>query len=130
MQIEDILSSIDTTLEKNVPSYKNSIADTVMEELKNHVHTATSNSIEEVTPREKYFTLDRYEGDYAICEERATGKMYSIPKSQIDKEAKEGDTLQKEGDSYHINVEETQKQKETIQELLRQNQRRKHNEEN
>lgn len=60
---------------------------------------------------DKYFnplyTLDRFEGNFAILENRNTQKMIDIPISNIPSNAKEGDILKLSDGSYIINQEET-----------------------
>ena len=78
-------------------------------ELQNHL----SNSIKNLP-----LVLDRYEGNYAICENRNTGKILEIPKSYISKQAKDGDILKFRHGIYQINFKETRKQKEDMKKLL------------
>lgn len=78
-------------------------------ELQNHL----SNSI-----KNPPLVLDRYEGNYAICENRNTGKILEIPKSYISKQAKDGDILKFRHGIYQINFKETRKQKEDMKKLL------------
>lgn len=78
-------------------------------ELQNHL----SNSI-----KNPPLVLDRYEGNYAICENRNTGKIIEIPKSYISKQAKDGDILKFRHGIYQINFKETRKQKEKMKRLL------------
>lgn len=78
-------------------------------ELQNHL----SNSI-----KNPPLVLDRYEGNYAICENRNTGKILEIPKSYISKRAKDGDILKFRHGIYQINFKETRKQKEIMKKLI------------
>ena len=64
----DIVNSIDLGLERNIKSYNNSFVDKFIDELKKHL--AVSDSMEKLSklPEDTLFTLDRYEGNYAVCE--------------------------------------------------------------
>ena len=53
------------------------------------------------------YTLDRFEGDFAILENRNTKKMTDIPISNIPSNAKEGDILKLSSGSYVIDYKET-----------------------
>lgn len=57
--------------------------------------------------------LDRFEGDYAICELNANTFM-QIKKQCIAENAKEGDVLVKQGAMYIVNMEETMKRRARI----------------
>jgi len=62
-------------------------------------------------------TIDRFEGDYAVCE-KENKKMIHIQKSKIPIEAKEGDVLLINGEDIIIDQEETMKRKKEIEELV------------
>jgi hypothetical protein len=64
------------------------------------------------------YVLDRFEGAFAICEDMETRITVPVNKSDLPKEAKPGDVLDKDGDSYTINLEETLTRKERIQKLF------------
>lgn len=93
MNLNNIINSIDNTLEKNIKSYNNSFIDNFIDKLKEHL---SKNS---ATP---LLILDRYEGDYAVCENKLTGKMLNIPRLKVSPYAKDGDTLKFENGKYQI----------------------------
>lgn len=119
MSLYDILNSIDLTLEKSVNSYSNSIIDNFIDELKKYL--AVSDSTEKLSkvPENTLFTLDRYESDYAVCENRSTGEMFDIPRLMVDPYARDGDILKLENGKYRIDYNENEKQREISQELTR-----------
>ena len=85
-------------LGKNISSNSsNNFIDNFINELKNFLDK-NSNSM---------YTLDRFEGDFAILENRSTKKMTDIPISNIPSNAKEGDILKLSNGSYVIDYEET-----------------------
>ena len=53
------------------------------------------------------YTLDRFEGTFAVLENRNTKEMTDIPISNIPSNAKEGDILKLSNGSYVIDYEET-----------------------
>lgn len=119
MSLYDILNSIDLTLEKSVNSYNNSIIDNFIDELKKYL--AVSDSMEKLSkvPENTLFTLDRYESDYTVCENRSTGEMFDIPRLMVDPYARDGDILKLENGKYRIDYNENEKQREISQELTR-----------
>lgn len=75
----------------------NNFIDNFINELKNFLDKNSSS----------LYTLDRFEGDFAILENRSTKKMTDIPISNIPSNAKEGDILKLSNGSYIIDYEET-----------------------
>lgn len=66
------------------------------------------------------FTLDRYEGNYAVCENRKNGEMFDIPISKIDPTVNEGEIIRLENGIYKLDYEENKKQTEISRELTKQ----------
>ena len=85
-------------LGKNMSSNSsNNFIDNFINELKNFLDK-NSNSL---------YTLDRFEGNFAILKNRTTKKMTDIPISNIPSNAKEGDILKLSNGSYVIDYKET-----------------------
>lgn len=85
-------------LGKNISSNSsNNFINNFINELKNFLDK-NSNSL---------YTLDRFEGNFAILENRTTKKMTDIPISNIPSNAKEGDILKLSNGSYVIDYKET-----------------------
>lgn len=63
-------------------------------------------------------TIDRFEGDYAICE-KDDRSMLDIAKTKIPAAAKEGDVLEVSGNLITIDEKETAKRKEKIEDLTK-----------
>lgn len=85
-------------LGKNISSNSsNNFIDNFINELKNFLDK-NSNSM---------YTLDRFEGNFAVLENRSTKEMTDIPISNIPFNAKEGDILKLSNGSYVIDYEET-----------------------
>lgn len=85
-------------LGKNISSNSsNNFIDNFINELKNFLDKNSSS----------LYTLDRFEDDFAILENRNTKKMTDIPISNIPSNAKEGDILKLSNGSYVIDYKET-----------------------
>ena len=119
MSLYEILNSIDLSLEKNINSYDNSIIDNFVDELKKHLAVADSMEKLSKVPEDTLFTLDRYESDYAVCENRTTGEMFDIPRLMVDPYARDGDILKLENGKYRIDYNENEKQREISRELTK-----------
>ena len=63
---------------------------------------------------ETKFTVDRFEGNLAILENRETGEMVSINKEELPSNAKEGTILKLENNKYELDLEEQNKVEERI----------------
>ena len=62
-----------------------------------------TNKLEEMESR---FTIDRFEGDVVVLENRDTGEMLNVNKKDIPQDAKEGTILKLNKDKYEIDIEE------------------------
>lgn len=62
-----------------------------------------TNKLEEMESR---FTIDRFEGDVVVLENRDTGEMLNVNKKDIPQDAKEGTILKLNEDKYEIDIEE------------------------
>ena len=119
MSFYELLNSIDISLEKNINSYDNSIIDNFVGKLKKHLAVADSMEKLSKAPEDTLFTLDRYESEYAVCENRTTGEMFDIPRLMVDPYARDGDILKLENGKYRIDYNENEKQREISRELTK-----------
>lgn len=62
------------------------------------------------------YTIDRFEEDMVVIENRKTGKMKNIKKEKISPECKEGDIIKCINGKYFLDVDETEKIEKDIQE--------------
>ena len=60
------------------------------------------------------FTIDRFEGDFVVLEDRNTGKMIDVRKEDLPNEIKEGDILDKINGKYVVNEKKTIEAREQI----------------
>ena len=121
INLHEIINSIDSTLEKTVKSYNNSFADNFIDILKNHLTTGELTETFKNLPKDTLFALDRYEGDFAVCENKKTGEFVNIPKSMIPTSAKESNILKFENGTFQIDIAETKKHNNHIQNLFNKN---------
>lgn len=63
------------------------------------------------------YIIDRFEGDYAVVEDE-NKLMMDVHLKDLPKEVKEGDVLVKIGESYSVDLGETERRKKTIEELV------------
>ncbi|HHW30346.1 MAG TPA: DUF3006 domain-containing protein [Clostridiaceae bacterium] len=71
-----------------------------------------------IDEEKEYLILDRFEGDYAVCEDK-NGEMVNIERSKIPKEAKEGSMLTIEDNRIQINQRETEKRRNRIIDMIK-----------
>jgi hypothetical protein len=62
--------------------------------------------------------IDRFEGDFAVCE-NDDKVMVNINKEELPSEIKEGDIIYKYDEKYMIDLEETKKRKQEIQDITK-----------
>lgn len=62
--------------------------------------------------------IDRFEGDFAICEE-AGGEIRDIPRDRIRGKATEGDVLCRKGGWYEVDRAATEARRKEIEDLTR-----------
>lgn len=67
---------------------------------------------------ETTFSVDRFEGDFAVCENRKTGEMINIPRESLPENVKEGSILKYENGKYILDIESTKKEQEEVKNLV------------
>ncbi len=63
--------------------------------------------------------IDRFEGDYALCEYTDTRETIDIKKSLLPQEAKEGSTITLENDVYSLDIQDTEARRKAMAEKLK-----------
>lgn len=66
----------------------------------------------------KKYTVDRFEGKYAVCESE-NFKFINIEKKRLPKGVNEGDVIYFDGKKYVIDLEKTNDRKKYIEDLTR-----------
>lgn len=69
----------------------------------NEFQRELTNKLEEMENR---FTIDRFEDNIAVLENRDTGEVFNINKNELPQEAKEGTILKLNNNKYEIDLEE------------------------
>lgn len=64
------------------------------------------------------FSIDRFEGKYAICENLSTNEFCNIEKKLLPKNCKTGTIIKFENDKYTIDKQTTQKKQSQIQSMV------------
>lgn len=61
-----------------------------------------------------YFIVDRFEGEFAVCEDQESGEQIDIAKSELSDDVHEGDVIFKSGEVFLTDSEKTKERKELI----------------
>lgn len=69
--------------------------------------------------KEKILVIDRFEGDYAVCENRETLLIENIELSKLPKDIKEGDVLKYKDNQYELDVQAKTEIELRIQEKMK-----------
>ena len=110
----DLFNSRDVSHLKNgLSDFHNNFIPSFLQDL----HKAVNNIIN-TAHNNTTFTLDRFEGDFAVCENRNTKEMIDIPINKMPKDAKEGVILKTENDKYIIDYQATRTAKDETKELM------------
>lgn len=81
----------------------------------NQFQREITNKLEEM---ENKFTVDRFEGDIAVLENRDTGEMININKNELPQDAKEGSILKLNNKKYEIDMEEQKEVEKRIKDKM------------
>lgn len=74
--------------------------------------------IERLEKMEQELVIDRFEGNFAICEDRKTGKKVEILKEDLEEGLKEGDIIKEEKGKYVKNIELQEEIEKRIEEKM------------
>ncbi len=64
------------------------------------------------------FSIDRFEGNFAVCENLETGEIINIEKSLLPENIKEGSILKYENSIYTLDINETKLRQENIKNIV------------
>lgn len=81
----------------------------------NEFQRELTNKLEEMESR---FTIDRFEGDVAVLENRDTGEMINVNKKDIPQDAKEGTILKFNNNKYELDLEEQKNVEDRIKDKM------------
>ena len=85
---------------------------------KNLSNNSFSNELKNQVEKTIFFSIDRFEGDFAICENKTTGEMVNIKKSLLPESSKEGDIIKFENGVYIIDKTATQNAQNEIKNMV------------
>lgn len=64
------------------------------------------------------YSIDRFEGEYAICENRETKEFINLKRDLLPKNCKSGDIIIFQNGKYSLDKESTQKEKDEIKKFV------------
>lgn len=64
------------------------------------------------------YSIDRFEENFAVCENLQTGEIVNIEKSNLPENAKEGSIVKYENGNYTLDNELTKEKQETIKNMV------------
>ena len=67
---------------------------------------------------EKIYTIDRFEGDLAVCEDRETKEMINIKRKDLPEDSREGSILKLKNGKFELDLEEEEKIEKRIKEKM------------
>lgn len=86
---------------------------------KNKDNSSFSNNLENyIRSNNLKLSVDRFEGEFAICENLQTGEMIDIKKSLLPLNIKEGSILKYENGNYVLDFETTTQKQENIKNMV------------
>ena len=103
----DFLNNIQENIEKKFETLKEDISDNLIDEASKKLGLDNEE-----------FSLDRFEENRAILENRKTNEMIEVDRNRIPKDAKEGDILKFIDNEFKIDMELTNKKSEEIKEKM------------
>lgn len=103
----DFLNNIQENIEKKFETLKEDISDNLIDEASKKLGLDNEE-----------FSLDRFEENRAILENRKTNEMIEVYRNRIPKDAKEGDILKFIDNEFKIDMELTNQKSEEIKEKM------------
>lgn len=94
--------------------------------LENEAHSKINieNFMKEIESRfknmqeEKVYTIDRFERDLAVCEDRKTKEMINIKRKDLPEDSREGSILKLKNGKFELDLEEEEKVEKRIKEKM------------
>lgn len=110
-RIED---AIERTIDKKDSSNELNIENITKETISNENMTVEEIELANKLDAIEEFTIDRFEEDIVVLEDRKTGNMININKEEIPEKAKEGDILKRINGKYILDENRTQEVEDRI----------------
>lgn len=89
-----------------------------IENNKQNSNSSFSNVLKNSIEKPILFSIDRFEGSFAVCENIKTGKMINIEKNLISENCKEGDIIKFENNVYIKDEIATKNAQEEIKSIV------------
>ena len=77
------------------------------------------NAIKQKLEKQTILVIDRFEGNFAVCENRENNKIINIPIVKLPEQAKEGDVIKFKNNKYELDIEKRQEIEEEINNKLK-----------
>lgn len=106
----------ETNDEKNLENKKDSIHE-IKQELSSLLNLI--NKKMQTTDEESFWVIDRFEENFAICENRETKEIRKININELPEDIKEGSVLKFKSNKYELDLEEEKKIEERISEKMK-----------
>ena len=88
------------------------------EKLKAQIRGFISEISNKINQKDEILVIDRFEGDFAVCENRNTGKIKNIKCNQLPQNAKEGSVLVYKNNKFELDIEKEQQISKTIEKKM------------
>lgn len=98
---------------------QNNIENNMYTEEKNNCIQEFINAIKLKFEKEKILVVDRFEEDFAVCEDRSSKKMINIEISKLPEQVKEGDILRFKNNKYEIDEEKREEIEKRINDKIK-----------
>lgn len=85
---------------------------------KTDINNSFSKELKNSIEKKSQFSIDRFEGDFAICENKETNEMININKSLLPSNCKEEDIIKLENGVYIIDKATTNAEQEEIKNMV------------
>lgn len=85
---------------------------------KQNSNNSFSKELENSISKEPTFSIDRFEGNFAICENKETSEMVNIEKSLLPEDCKVGDIIKFKNGVYLVDKIATQTEKDEIKTMV------------
>lgn len=85
----------------------------------NHIsNNSFSDELKNTLNKDCIFSIDRFEDNFAVCENKITNEMVNIEKTLLPKNCKEGDIIKFENGVYILDNKTTNNEQEEIKDIV------------
>lgn len=85
---------------------------------KNVIDNSFSKELRNSIEKNILFSIDRFEGNFAVCENQSTNEIVNIERELLPAECKSGDIIKFENGLYILDKETTQEKQEEIKNMV------------